>query len=170
MIHLLNSDWFWLSFFWFDAWILPTLNLLMILTFTFFFSIDISKCTFIENGPKFIPIFPNFLIYFDFPFLFSYLFLTFTVFENGPRIQLILHPSPQPSDWFWLSLALFSLSLGKWCHNYVFFQSIYSMLWLIFLLSLYFYFPNYFGMSRQKRVLFNCFATRQCLGMLKLWG
>ena len=26
----------------------------------------------------------------------------------------------------------------------------------------------YFDMSRQKRVLFNCFATKQCLGMLKM--
>ena len=25
----------------------------------------------------------------------------------------------------------------------------------------------YFDVSRQKRVLFNCFATKQCLGMLK---
>ena len=24
--------------------------------------------------------------------------------------------------------------------------------------------------SRQKRVLFNCFTTKQCLGMLKMWG
>ena len=28
----------------------------------------------------------------------------------------------------------------------------------------------YFDASRQKRVLFNCFATKQCLGMLKMWG
>ena len=28
----------------------------------------------------------------------------------------------------------------------------------------------YFDVSRQKRVLFNCFATKQCLGMLKMWG
>ena len=26
----------------------------------------------------------------------------------------------------------------------------------------------YFNVSRQKRVLFNCFATKQCLGMLKM--
>ena len=26
----------------------------------------------------------------------------------------------------------------------------------------------YFKVSRQKRVLFNCFATKQCLGMLKM--
>ena len=26
----------------------------------------------------------------------------------------------------------------------------------------------YFDVSRQKRVLFNCFATKQCLGMLKM--
>ena len=26
----------------------------------------------------------------------------------------------------------------------------------------------YFEVSQQKRVLFNCFATKQCLGMLKL--
>ena len=28
----------------------------------------------------------------------------------------------------------------------------------------------YFDASQQKRVLFNCFATKQCLGMLKMWG
>ena len=28
----------------------------------------------------------------------------------------------------------------------------------------------YFDASRQKRVLFNCFATKQFLGMLKMWG
>ena len=28
----------------------------------------------------------------------------------------------------------------------------------------------YFDASRQKRVLFYCFATKQCLGMLKMWG
>ena len=28
----------------------------------------------------------------------------------------------------------------------------------------------YFDASRQKRILFNCFATKQCLGMLKIWG
>ena len=27
---------------------------------------------------------------------------------------------------------------------------------------------SYFDASRQKRVLFNCFATKQCLGMLKM--
>ena len=26
----------------------------------------------------------------------------------------------------------------------------------------------YFDVSRQKRVLFNCYATKQCLGMLKM--
>ena len=140
--------WLILTFFWFDAWILPTLNLLMILTFTFFFSIDISECSFIENGPKFIPIFPNFLIYFDFPFLFSYLFLTFTVFENGPRIQLILHPSPQPSDWFWLSLALFSLSLSLQIVPWLYILSVYLLnlvidvfTFIVFLLSKLFWLP-----------------------------
>ena len=28
----------------------------------------------------------------------------------------------------------------------------------------------YFNVSRQNRVLFNCFATKQCWGMLKMWG
>ena len=28
----------------------------------------------------------------------------------------------------------------------------------------------YFDVLRQKRVLFNCFATKQCLGMLKMRG
>ena len=29
---------------------------------------------------------------------------------------------------------------------------------------------SYFDASRQKRILFNCFATTQCLGMLKMRG
>ena len=28
----------------------------------------------------------------------------------------------------------------------------------------------YFNVSRQNRVVFNCFATKQCWGMLKMWG
>ena len=28
----------------------------------------------------------------------------------------------------------------------------------------------YFDVSRQKRVSFNCFTTKQCLSMLKMWG
>ena len=41
-------------------------------------------------------------------------------------------------------------------------------------LALSAYFNNFrqkipfFDVSRQKRVLFNCFATKQCLGMLKM--
>ena len=31
-------------------------------------------------------------------------------------------------------------------------------------------FHKKYHISRQKRVLFNCFATKQCLGMLKMWG
>ena len=148
---LSTSWWFWLSLS-FSLLISPnTLSLKMVPNLYLFFLIFWFILTFLFFFP----------IYFSLP-----LYLKMVPEFNSFSIHLL----SLLIDFDFLLLYSYFHFLCKWCNNYVLFQSIYSILWLIFLLSLYFYFPNYFDMSRQKRVLFYCFATKQCLGMLKMWG
>ena len=110
-------DWFWLS--------LPVLNFLMILTFTFFFSINFSLTLSLKMVPEFYLLSIQLLNFlwiltfstlshpsdnFEFHFIFLYSFVTYTFVENGPRILTNLDPSPQ----LWLILTFFLLI---WCLN-----------------------------------------------------
>ena len=97
----------------------------MILTFTFFFSINFSLTLSLKMVPEFYLLSIQLLNFlwiltfstlshpsdnFEFHLIFLYSFVTYTFVENGPRILTNLDPSPQ----LWLILTFFLLI---WCLN-----------------------------------------------------